>query len=429
MKIYLCPVGSHGDVHPFVGLARTLADRGRDVTVVVSEPFLDLVERCGLKSLMLGTRQEFDELASHPDLWRPLRGPAFVARHGILPGMRRGFDLLKDACEAGDAFLVGSTLGFGFRLLHDVYGTPLVTVHLQPQMFWSEYASPQLSKDVWMQDWMPKWIKRWQFRLGIKFFLDRVLLGDLNQFRGELGLAPVASSTDMFHSPQRVIGMFPGWFSPPQPDWPQQAKLADFPLWDESGVTPIGDELENFLREGEAPIAFTPGSAMVNDTRFFAAAAEACRRLGKRGLLLTRHPAQIPKDLPEGVRHFEYAPFSELLPRCAALVHHGGIGTTAQALAAGIPQLIRPLSHDQPDNVARVKRLGVGDCLWPNQFTGPNAAKILDRLLSSNEVADKCRDVASHFENSDGLSLAADIIEREIETSAKTPLRPGRVRV
>ena len=415
MKIYLCPVGSHGDVHPFVGLARTLAERGRDVTVVVSEPFLELVERCGLKSLMLGTRQEFDELANHPDLWHPLKGPAYVAKHGILPGMRRQFDLLKERYVPGETMIVGSALGFGCRLLHDALGAPLVSVHLQPQMFWSEYASPQLSKDVWMQDWMPRWLKRLQFRLGIKLFLDRVLLTEVNRYRGELGLAPVANSMEMMHSPQRVIGMFPAWFAPPQPDWPKQAVLADFPLWDESGVTPLGAELASFLDAGDAPIAFTPGSAMVNDTRFFDAAAEACQLLGRRGILLTRHTAQIPAGLPDGVRHFDYAPFSELLPRCAALVHHGGVGTTAQALAAGVPQIIRPLSHDQPDNAARIMRLGVGGRLWPKQFTGKTASHMLKSLLSSSQVAAACLEVAGRFDNSNGLSLAADIVESEIE--------------
>ena len=71
---------------------------------------------------------------------------------------------------------------------------------------------------------------------------------------------------------------------------------------------------------------------------------------GRRGLLLSRHREHIPRTLPSDVRHVEYAPFSELLPRCAALVHHGGIGTSAQALAAGVPQLIMPMGHDQPDN-------------------------------------------------------------------------------
>lgn len=420
MKIYLCPVGSHGDVHPFVGLGVTLAARGRDVTMIVTEPFQPLVERCGLPSIVLGSTEEFDALANHPDLWHPLRGPSYVARHGILPGMRRQFELIRSLHRPGETFLIGSALGFGVRFAHETLGIPMVSVHLQPQMFWSEHRSPQLNRHVLMQDWVPRPLKRLQFRLGVKLFLDRVLLKEVNAYRRELGLSPIANAMEAMHSPQRIIGMFPDWFAPPQPDWPPQAVLTGFPLWDEAGVTAVAPELDDFLSAGAPPVVFTPGSAMVNDRPFFEAAVESCRRMGRRGLLLTRHFAQAPSSLPEGVKLFSYAPFSQILRRCAALVHHGGIGTTAQALAAGIPQLVRPLSHDQPDNASRVKRLGVGDTLWPKQFTAPRASKMLERLLSSTEVAAACRSVSQRFEGVDGLGAAADCVEREIEASCSS---------
>jgi UDP:flavonoid glycosyltransferase YjiC (YdhE family) len=130
---------------------------------------------------------------------------------------------------------------------------------------------------------------------------------------------------------------------------------------------------------------------------FFDAAADACRRLGCRGVLLTRYRQQVPERLPPNVRHFDYVPFSRLLPRSAALVHHGGIGTTAQALAAGIPQLVMPMSHDQPDNAARVERLGVGLSLAPRRFQGPAVAAALERLLHTPEVGARCRAVAERM--------------------------------
>ena len=113
---------------------------------------------------------------------------------------------------------------------------------------------------------------------------------------------------------------------------------------------------------GEPPIVFTPGSAMYHGQDFFRASVEACKQLNRRGILLTRHAEQIPADLPATIRHFSYAPFSLLLPRAAALVHHGGIGTSAQAMAAGCRQLITPFAHDQFDNADRLRRLGEG--IW-----------------------------------------------------------------
>jgi rhamnosyltransferase subunit B len=144
---------------------------------------------------------------------------------------------------------------------------------------------------------------------------------------------------------------------------------------------------------------------------FFAAAVEACHRLKRRGLLVTRFAEQLPTRLPDLVRHVEYAPFSELLPRCAALVHHGGIGTTAQTLAAGIPHVVTPLAHDQPDNAARLERLGVGRTLRPKSVTGKSLARELSALLDSPQVAARCAELADRLRTHDGLNLAADALE------------------
>ena len=128
--------------------------------------------------------------------------------------------------------------------------------------------------------------------------------------------------------------------------------------------------------------SMTPGSAMRHAQEFFAESVAACQRLGRRGLLLTRFAEQVPTDLPETIRHLEYVPFSRVLPRAAALVHHGGIGTTAQALAAGIPQLVMPLAHDQPDNAARLERLGVGRTIAPRRYRAARAARPVPASVS-----------------------------------------------
>ncbi len=148
--------------------------------------------------------------------------------------------------------------------------------------------------------------------------------------------------------------------------------LTGFPLFDEKQVHALSPEVEDFLNAGEKPLVFTPGSAMLQGEKFFAAAAQACALSGRRGILLTRFPKQLPAKLPEGVKHFDYVPLSGLLPRAAAMVYHGGVGTCAQALAAGIPHLITPMAHDQHDNASRVARLGVGvELSTPAPFSSP----------------------------------------------------------
>jgi UDP:flavonoid glycosyltransferase YjiC (YdhE family) len=170
-------------------------------------------------------------------------------------------------------------------------------------------------------------------------------------------------------------------------------------------------ELDRFLSDGPAPIAFTPGSANIFGMKFFQAAADACKILGKRGILLTRFAEQIPTSLPPNVRHFDFAPFKELLPRCEALVHHGGIGSLSQAMSAGIPQVIMPMGFDQIDNAHRVGRLGVGDSLFPKRFDGDRLAMTLRNLMANPNTAGACKQLAEKIAQSDSLELACDVIE------------------
>ena len=109
--------------------------------------------------------------------------------------------------------------------------------------------------------------------------------------------------------------------------------------------------------------------------------------------------------------HFDYVPFSQVLPRAAALVHHGGIGTCAQGLAAGVPQMVMPLAHDQPDNADRLRRLGVSRTVMPKRFHGPALAATLDDLLRCERTAKACRDVAERFRGADPLGETCRLIE------------------
>ncbi len=181
----------------------------------------------------------------------------------------------------------------------------------------------------------------------------------VRQLRGELGL-PVPCDPvfrDKF-SPELVLALFSPAFSMRQPDWPPQTVQSGFVFFDrDSSRTHHNTGLKAFLADGDAPLVFTLGSTAVhNPGSFYASSLAAAQRLGRRVVLLGADPSlssQSALALP-------YAPYSEIFPHAAVIVHQGGSGTTAQALLAGVPQLIVPYGWDQPDNAARVQRLGAG---------------------------------------------------------------------
>ena len=136
------------------------------------------------------------------------------------------------------------------------------------------------------------------------------------------------------------------------------------------------------------------------------------KRLRRRGVFLSKSAQQIPADLPAQILYREYAPMNTLLPRSAALVHHGGIGTTAEALAAGIPQLVVPYAYDQFDNGERLRRLGCGASL--KALTELDAAELaLGQLLGNEGVHQACKHWQARIEPGRiAAARAADVVER-----------------
>ena len=411
MKILLVPIGSAGDVHPFVGLGTALRDRGHQVTLVTNGYFESLVRRVGLDFVPVGTAEEFHAVTGDPDLWDRDKGLGVVAR-ATLRGTPYLYDIIRDRYEPGETVVAAGALAFGVRIAQETLGLPLATIQLQPACFPSVYHAPVLHPWLSRINSVPRSVKRLLFRLT-DFVGDRIIGPETNAFRAGLGLAPTRRFVShWWNSPERVIGLFPDWFGPPQPDWPPQTVLTGFVLYDESDVAAAPPEAEQFLESGDPPIVFTPGSAMRFGRQFLEASVDACRLLRRRGILLTRYREQVPERLPEEVRHFAYVPLSQLLPRAAALVHHGGVGTLAQGLAAGRPQLIMPLTHDQPDNAIRLRRLGVARALKPAAYRGPAVARELEHLLNSPEVAACCRTAADNVRAGQAVERACDAIEQ-----------------
>lgn len=150
---------------------------------------------------------------------------------------------------------------------------------------------------------------------------------------------------------------------------------------------------------------------MLHGRAFFESAVQASILLKRRAILLTRQAGQVPSDLPDGILHQAYLPLNRLLPRAGAFVFHGGIGSMAQAFAAGVPQLVMPMSQDQPDNAARIQRLGVGDVLQPTQFSPEKVSIKLDHILRDERIRHNCHVYRALVDFESALNNTCDAIE------------------
>jgi UDP:flavonoid glycosyltransferase YjiC (YdhE family) len=418
MHAILATMGTDGDVFPYVGLGVQLRARGHQVTLAAPEPYRDLAADLGLGFRPLVTAAEAGRMLADPDLWHPLRSGPMMARWGagLLP---RQYELLAVLAAGPGSVLVANPGVLAARLVQEMRICPLATLLLQPGLLPSISAPPEMPAGLTLPREVPRPVG-WLYWAAVDAAGYLLVGGPLNRLRAALGLRPVRRLFRWWLSPELVVGLFPPWYAAPQPDWPAQLRLAGFGRYDGGRGGNLADEVRSFCRAGHPPIAFTLGTGMTHGAVFFRAAAVACGSLGVRGLLLTKYPHQIPARLPPGVRPCAFAPFRHLLPLCAAVVHHGGIGTTAAALAAGTPQVVLPLAWDQPDNARRLQGLGVGFRLGPRQRTAGHLAWALSRLLTP-AVRARCRAVADRVGKGDGLAVAAQWVEGLV---APAPVRP-----
>lgn len=410
MHVLLTPFGSAGDVYPLIGIGSELQRRGHRITMITNAYFEDLSRRAGFDFVPFSSREDYFRLISNPDLWHPQKAVPLLAESSVIPAIPVIYRLIEQHYRPGETVVVAGSLAMGARIAQEKLGVPLTMIHLQPAVFRSRYEPPMHPGLTWIAK-VPTGLRPAVFRL-MDYMIDGIYAKPLNDFRRQLGLPAVKRVMDQWwHSPEQTLAMFPDWFAARQPDWPACVTMVDFPLYDAAPLEPMPAELDQWLMQGDAPIVFTPGSAMKTGSDFFAASAAACEKLGRRGLLLTRYPEQLPRSLPALVRHFSYAPFAALLPRAVAFVHHGGIGTVAQGLAAGTPQLVMPCSYDQLDNATRVQKLGAGLSLPRPEYQPDAVAANLRRLLTEPQFRQHCRQHAAACGTHNGISVAADLME------------------
>ena len=405
MRVLLVSIGTAGDLLPFIALGKALRARGHEVTVLGNGFFRAVAEKECLGFVEVCSAEEHVKRARQRSNWDVRRSFREGGRN-LLEDMPRVYEAVAAHYVPGETVVAAAGMMFGARVAQEKLGLPLATIHLYPLCFRSIH-----DKNTWPW-WMPLMMRRALFRI-IERGIDRHFGVEINAFRSHLGLAPVSQVLSRWwSSPQLVLGLFPEWLSRPQPDWPAHTLLTGFPLYDTLQPFTAERELDEFLSAGAAPVVFSHSSAVLDAHRFFAASVAIAQSLGRRAVLLTPQGDQVPQPLPPGVCHFPFVPHSHLLPRAAALVHHGGIGTAFQALAAGIPQLIVPVFLDQPDNGRRLKQLGVAETVRRGAYCPREVSRKLERLLRSEEVSASCREYAARCQQAHAAENACVALER-----------------
>ena len=411
-RIVLATIGSLGDLHPMLALALELKRRGHRATVASTAYYREKVVGLGLDFHAL--RPDWDPtdqelIAQCADL---KSGPEVLFRRLILPHLRATYDDLVAAVAGADLMIAGE-LVYAAPLVAEKLGLRWASVILSPTSFFSAH-DPSLLVNIPNVYRLRK--AGWMVNRAILEFgklVSRHWWKPVRQLRGELGLRVQCDPVfkDKF-SPKLVLALFSPSLAQTQPDWPKQTLQPGFVYFDRGGVEDY-PELEDFLTRSDAPIVFTLGSTAVhNPGNFYEASVAAARQLGRRAVLLGAKQEMLVGGVE--VLTLPYAPYSRIFPHAAAIVHQGGSGTTGQALHSGWPQLIVPYGWDQPDNGARLERLGVALCVARSAYSADSAAAALRRLMTEPSFAARAAEAGARVQGEDALLLACDAIEAAI---------------
>ncbi|MDX6612297.1 MAG: rhamnosyltransferase subunit [Blastocatellia bacterium] len=427
-RIIISTFGSFGDIHPYVAIALELKARGHTPVIATSEVYREKMEAADLEFCPIRpdmpSYEQAEELAQLAAGLMEPRGGTEKVMELFLRGLPEVYADLNAAVSGADLILTHPLPLVG-PLVAQKRQLPWVSSVLAPISFLSALdppVPPQLPALHQLMKRSPAFT-RFLLRLG-RFKFDQ-LMKPVYELRSELGLPggeqPLFSGQ---HSPTLVLALFSAVLAKPQGDWPPQTRVTGFPFYDRRDYfaereTPPG--LMQFLDSGPPPIVFTLGSSafwVAED--FYRDSIAAAHALGQRALLLIGHERNRPADpLPESIAAFEYAPFSEVLPRARIVVHQGGVGTTGQGLRAGRPVLIVPHAHDQFDNAARVVRLGCGRMLARPRYNAENANGELRALLENKDYAAKAAQLGAEVQQENGAVAAADAIEEVLEGEAR----------
>jgi UDP:flavonoid glycosyltransferase YjiC (YdhE family) len=414
-RILLTTFGSLGDLHPYVAVALGLQSRGHEAVIATSGFYRQKIEGLGIGFRLV--RPDKPDFEADPDLMRRImdrrQGTETVIKF-MMPVLRQSYEDTL-AAAAGADLLVSHSLTFTTRLVSEKTGIPWASTLLQPIGFMSVYDPPVLPVGSFLSKlrFLGPTFHRLLFGLGM--WSVRSWCEPWHCLRAELGLPPTPANPlfEGQHARSLVLALFSKVFAAKQPDWPTQTILTGFPFYDQDGEPAMVADLVRFLDAGPPPIVFTLGSSAVLDAgRFYEYSAAAARLLGRRAVLLVgKDTPNRAASYPDGVMAVDYAPFSEVFPRAAAIVHQGGIGTTAQAMRAGKPMLVMPYAHDQPDNAARLVRLRIARTLSRSRYSPARAAAELKQLLEDPGYANRAAEVGKAIQVEDGARAACDALE------------------
>jgi sterol 3beta-glucosyltransferase len=417
MKIGMQTWGSEGDVRPFLALAAGLRAAGHDVTLAVThvanKDYTSLGASFGVPVRTAGclspdlAKHAGEALARETNI---LRQVGLILHELFEPAAQDMLSEAKRLCREND-LLIGHFLVHPLKAAAERAGKPCISLFLAPLIPSAHFpppGTPHLGKALNVFLWS----------LG-GFVMDRMFLPPVNAMRSAEGLPPNSSAMrEAFLSPRlNLVASSPSLFPTP-PDWDDTIRqCGSFHLPARGGRPQLPEPLRLFLAAGPPPVYMTIGSMSVADpaydetTRLF---IEAAGLAGCRAIIQTEGQVAAAGGEHPGILFIDRAEHHAVFPSCAAVVHHGGAGTTHAASRAGCPSIVVEHVTDQAFWGGVLHRLGIAPPLLHRRtVTAEKLARAIRAALGSQEMREKACQVGESMRKEDGVKRAIELINEQ----------------
>jgi rhamnosyltransferase subunit B len=421
-RIVLATVGSLGDLHPFIAIAQRLQALGADPIIAAAPDYAERVTAIGIPfhGMRPGMREITADLGADATevARRAAKDSWYLLREIVFPYLRTAYDDSLSVVK-GASLVVTSSLAFGAKYAAETHGVRQVAAVMQPLLFFSAYDPPFIPQLPWLSGLLRALgPRRASSVLRVLKKMGQSRSQPLFDLRSALGLSNegITGIIDgQFPADGAALGLYSTLLGEKQPDFPPRTDITGFTFYDGAEADPPEqrENLQKFLDAGPPPLMFTLGSFVgANAGDFYEVSLEAARALKMRALLVVGEYGARKQELnrSDDVLIVPYAAYSTLFARCAAIVHQGGIGTSAQALRSGRPQLVVPFSGDQPDNALRLMRLGVARSLRRKDYRVSRVVEALGDLVGDPRYAARAREASERVRSEDGAQRAAELL-------------------
>jgi rhamnosyltransferase subunit B len=420
MRYILTTDGTWGDVLPFMFMAKELKRRNHEVLILSNEHYFEYAKEQGIPFIKTTSETDRIDFLSNKELWDPNLGMSVVAKYtGVI--FSKTFKVLEDTLEEhkrnGEKvdMILSHSFSYAAKTISELYQIPHASILISPIQLKSSYRLPVFygGKNY---NFIPHIIKKMAYSLINKFILDPLFPKEINEFRRSRGLIPIKSFVFWNTEADLTIGLWPSWYSPLQKDQTKNTRLVGFAKNVEVSLGSKNqdefEKLEFWIKSHKKPILVTMGSGYLFNEEISKTLEDISKITEERFILVGPNHDKNSTLKSDKIFEIHQIPFSKILPLCKLAIHHGGAGTLAQVINSGIPHLVIPQSHDQPDNAHVIWKNSLGEIVWKQN---PNPEDIISKItsvLSSKNILENCKLAKSKTDlESDGIMKACDLIE------------------